>query len=42
MLDVLQFWLAELEPRQWWIKDEDLDRKIQGRFGSLHADAAAG
>jgi len=41
-LDVLQFWFAELEPRQWWVKDEALDREIEARFGELHSDAAAG
>ncbi|NWF35244.1 DUF924 family protein [Mariprofundus sp. KV] len=41
-LDVLQFWFAELEPRQWWVKDEALDREIAERFGELHSDAAAG
>ncbi|OIO72506.1 MAG: hypothetical protein AUJ57_05770 [Zetaproteobacteria bacterium CG1_02_53_45] len=41
MVDVLQFWFAELEPRQWWVKDEGLDREIEARFGALHRDAAA-
>jgi len=41
-VDVLQFWFAELEPRQWWVKDEALDREIEERFGELHSDAAAG
>jgi len=41
-MDLLQFWFAELEPRQWWVKDSALDREISDRFGSLHADAAAG
>ncbi|ATX82793.1 Uncharacterized conserved protein, DUF924 family [Mariprofundus ferrinatatus] len=40
-IDVLQFWFAELEPRQWWVKDEALDRGIEARFGELHRDAAA-
>lgn len=41
-LDVLEFWFAELEPRQWWVKDAALDREIAKRFASLHADAVAG
>ena len=41
-IDVLQFWFSELEPRQWWVKDEALDREIEERFGNAHADAAAG
>jgi len=40
-IDVLQFWFSELEPRQWWVKDEALDREIEGRFGDLHRDAIA-
>ena len=40
-MDVLEFWFSELEPRQWWVKDESLDREIEERFGALHADAAA-
>ncbi|MFQ5519338.1 MAG: DUF924 family protein [Mariprofundus sp.] len=39
--DVLEFWFAELEPRQWWVKDESLDREIEQRFGGLHNDATA-
>ncbi len=42
VIDVLELWFAELEPRQWWVKDEVLDREIEARFGSLHNDAIAG
>lgn len=38
--DILKFWFAELEPKQWWIKDELLDRLIGERFAELHAQAA--
>ena len=38
--DVLQFWFKELEPRQWWVKDEDLDQLIRDRFQPLHLQAA--
>lgn len=34
---VLRFWFEELEPVQWWKKDEDLDREIRERFGDVHA-----
>jgi len=40
--EVLEFWFVELEPRQWWVKDEALDREIEQRFGGLHRDAVAG
>ncbi len=39
--EVLQFWFGELEPVQWWQRDDALDREICHRFGSLHRDAAA-
>ena len=42
VIDVLQFWFVELEPRQWWVKDARLDREIEERFGALHTDATAG
>jgi len=48
MLDVLQFWFAELEPRQWWIKDADLEfeikhKRIIDRFGRYpHRNAVLG
>ncbi|MCD8512849.1 MAG: DUF924 domain-containing protein [Nitrincola sp.] len=39
---VLDFWFKELEPRQWWEKNHQLDLMIQTRFGSLHQQAKAG
>ena len=39
---VLSFWFEELEPQQWWIKDEVLDELIRSRFGELHRAAIAG
>ena len=37
--DVLTFWFEELEPKQWWVKDEELDRLIVDRFSGLHGQA---
>ena len=37
--DVLRFWFDELEPKQWWIKDEGLDRLITDRFSGVHGQA---
>ena len=37
---VLKFWFEELEPKQWWVKDPELDATIEKRFGELHARAA--
>lgn len=40
--DIIDFWFNELEPKQWWQKDQQLDRMIQTRFGELHNQAKAG
>ncbi len=40
--EVLNFWFTELEPAQWWQKDEALDSLIRSRFSSLHQQAKAG
>ena len=40
--EIIDFWFAELEPKQWWQKDEELDSMIQTRFGKLHDQARAG
>ncbi len=39
--EVLTFWFEELEPKQHFIKDPDLDREIIDRFGAIHAVLAA-
>jgi uncharacterized protein (DUF924 family) len=33
---VLDFWFSELTPKQWFVKDEAIDRRIAGRFTDLH------
>ena len=40
--DVLKFWFDELEPIQWWKKDESVDRQIEARYGATHRQAIAG
>ncbi len=37
--EVLHFWFEELEPNQWWGKDEALDQQITQRFSDLHRRA---
>ncbi len=37
--NILQFWFEELEPSQWWVKDENLDRLIYDRFAEVHEQA---
>lgn len=39
---VLKFWFEELEPRQYWVKDESLDQLIVHRFSALHQAATQG
>lgn len=36
---VLEFWFEEIEPRQWWVKDENLDTLIRDRFAVLYDKA---
>jgi len=38
---ILGFWFEQLEPRQWWIKDLNLDRDIERRFGDTLERAIA-
>lgn len=38
--DVLTFWFEELEPRDWWLADPDLDARIRTRFDALLGRAA--
>ncbi|HOH03184.1 MAG: hypothetical protein BWY17_05172 [Deltaproteobacteria bacterium ADurb.Bin207] len=40
--EILDFWFRELEPTQWWQKDEQLDALIRRRFGHWHEQAMAG
>ncbi len=34
--EIIEFWFEELEPKQWWVKDEALDRVIIDRFSRVH------
>jgi uncharacterized protein (DUF924 family) len=38
---VLHFWFEEIEPLQWWKKDENFDAEIKDRFSQLHCAAIA-
>src|SRR5690606_21437745 len=39
---ILTFWFDELEPADWWKRDNALDELIRQRFGQVHRQAAAG
>ena len=34
--EVLEFWFKELSPKDWFVKNPDLDRDITNRFGGLY------
>ncbi len=38
--DILNFWFEEIEPAQWWAKDDAFDQALRTRFGALHQRAA--
>ena len=37
---IIDFWFNELDPKQWWQKDDGLDAQIKTRFGELHHQAS--
>jgi len=39
---VLQFWFADISPKQWWNKDPEFDALIRSRFGALLQNAVRG
>lgn len=39
--DIIRFWFEELEPEQWWQKDDALDLHIAKRFMTTHEAARA-
>ncbi len=39
---ILEFWFAELAPKQHWQKDAKLDAEIAQRFGAVHQAASQG
>lgn len=40
--DILNFWFTELNPKQWFTKDDDLDSMIRKRFLTIHQRAERG
>ena len=39
---VLNFWFSEIQPRQWFVKDQAFDGEISHRFANVHRRAKAG
>jgi len=40
--EIIKFWFEEIEPAQWWKKDEMFDQMIRDRFADVHAQAVNG
>lgn len=38
--EIIDFWFTELEAKQWWQKDDELDAMIRNRFASVHSHAS--
>jgi uncharacterized protein (DUF924 family) len=34
--DILTFWFEEIDPSQWWTKDQQFDEMITRRFSDIH------
>jgi len=37
--DVLRFWFEEIQPAQWWAKDDAFDQSMRARYSEVHAQA---
>ena len=37
--EITKFWFEEIEPKQWWVKDTELDQLIIDRFSEVHASS---
>ncbi len=38
-LDVINFWFEEIQPSQWWVKDDEFDQLIKRKFSDVHDKA---
>ena len=36
---ILEFWFEELDPSEWWVQDDQLDKSITERFSEIHRKA---
>ena len=37
--EILKFWFEEIEPKQWWVKDDAFDDLIIARYADIHSAA---
>ncbi len=40
--EIIEFWFHELQEKQWWVKDPELDLQIKQRFTDVYNAAARG
>jgi uncharacterized protein (DUF924 family) len=40
--DILKFWFEEIEPKMWWVADQQFDDLVRTRFHAIHEQAARG
>jgi len=38
--EILEFWFEEIDPSQWWVKDENFDERLRQSFLGIHKKAA--
>lgn len=38
--EILDFWFEEIDPSQWWNKDDNFDQQLTERFSGLHFSAS--
>ncbi len=39
-VEILNFWFVQTRPSQWWVKDEQFDKRIISQFMAVHAQAS--
>ena len=40
--EIITFWFTTIQPKSWWIKDEDFDLLLNQKFGDIHLQATQG
>lgn len=40
--DILKFWFEEIEPKMWWVSDQQFDDLVRNRFHDIHEQATRG
>ncbi|WP_394203158.1 DUF924 family protein [Shewanella waksmanii] len=40
--DIITFWFNDIDPKLWWVKDDDFDKQLTNQFGLLLEQAKKG